>query len=92
MIYEIRTGREMERGDDENRPKRRQTRGLGHRYVFITIPSYTKVMFYCIYRTITTTKTGSNDARRVVLGHRYVFFFFTFSPILILKSCTKNLG
>ena len=51
VIYEIRTRREMEGGNDENEPKWRQTRCLGHRCVFFKnsfICYDTKVMFYVV--------------------------------------------
>ena len=73
MKYAI--NKEIEGGDDENGPKRRQTRRLGHRYV--TFLSYSHfLMFYCIYNLrntrwikrwkAETTKTGLNDASGIV--------------------------
>ena len=42
----MRTGREMERGNDENGPKRRKTRRLDHRpgYVFFKFSSYILIL------------------------------------------------
>ena len=73
--------REMEGGDDENRPKRCQTRRLGHRYVFLKF-SLSPIILTSLniqdmrqrvglYAVV--TKTGPNNARRVVWTCRYFF-------------------
>ena len=72
-------------GDEKNRPKRRKTRHLGHRYVNF-LPSF-NLLFCFFYRFYSCSKTtgrirlGSDEKnrpkRRVLhhLGHRYVVFF-----------------
>ena len=54
----------MEGGYDENGSKRSQTRRLSRRYVFFKFPYYTKVNFYCIYRTITSTINDNEKSRQ----------------------------
>ena len=72
-----------EGGDEDNGPKRRETRRLGLWYVFF--------FFFCIFSILTNvsrlystgyvieragmTKTGPNDAKRAVWTLGEVFFF-----------------
>jgi hypothetical protein len=93
----MRTGRETECGNNENGPKRCQTRRLGHRYVFLEnffVYYDTEVVFYAyIGREMDGRGMEGGDdenglKRRVFrgLGHRsrYVFFYILF-VYLILK-------
>ena len=59
----------MEGGYDENGSKRSQTRRLSRRYVFFKFPYYTKVNFYCIYRTITSTINDNEKSRQCPTQH-----------------------
>ena len=87
-------------GNDINEPKRRETRRLDPRYIFFSCFSYFLILNYCSIVNIgsyirNTTRTGPNDARRVVwaIGKYFfvLFMFFVLKHTFIVYIATPEI-
>jgi hypothetical protein len=96
-MYQMWTERETEGGNDENGPKRCQTRRLGHRYVFLKnffVCYDTEVVFYAYTgremdgREMEGVDDEKGSKRHIFrrlggLGHRYMFFYILFVYLIL---------